>query len=177
MILEGKYASAKVFTKDLEEGARDQIIELLNQDFSEGSKISIMPDVHQGMGCVIGFAGEMGDKVVPNIVGVDIGCGMLTIELGDIEIDLEKLDKIIRSNIPYGRKVHESRKFNFDRLQDLHVYRQLRNTRRLERSIGSLGGGNHFIEVGTDSKGDKYLVIHSGSRNLGKQVAEIYQLQ
>ena len=166
MILEGKYASAKVFAKDLEEDARDQIVELLNQDFSQGSKISIMPDVHQGMGCVIGFAGEMGDKVIPNIVGVDIGCGMLTIELGDREIDLERLDRIIRENIPYGRNVHESRKFDFKRLQELHAYRQLKNTRRLERSIGSLGGGNHFIEVGIDSEGDKYLVIHSGSRNL-----------
>lgn len=175
MIIKGKYADAKVFAKDLEEGARDQITELLNQDFSKASKIRIMPDVHQGMGCVIGFAGEMGDKLVPNIVGVDIGCGMLTIELGDREIDLERLDRTIRDNIPFGRKVHESRKFEFDRLKELHAYRQLRDTRRLERSIGSLGGGNHFIEVGVDSKEGKYMVIHSGSRNLGKQVAEIYQ--
>lgn len=175
MIIEGKYAEAKVFAKDLEDGARDQIIELLNQDFSKGSKIRIMPDVHQGMGCVIGFAGEMGDKVVPNIVGVDIGCGMLTVELGNVNIDLEKLDKIIRENIPYGTKVHGNRKFEFDRLKDLYIYRQLKDTRRLEKSIGSLGGGNHFIEVGVDSKENKYLVLHSGSRNLGKQVAEVYQ--
>ncbi len=175
MIIEGKYADAKIFAKDLEDGARDQIVELLNQDFSKGSKIRIMPDVHQGMGCVIGFAGEMGDKVVPNIVGVDIGCGMLTVELGNVNIDLEKLDKIIRENIPYGTKVHGNRKFEFDRLKDLYIYRQLKDTRRLEKSIGSLGGGNHFIEVGVDSKDNKYLVLHSGSRNLGKQVAEIYQ--
>lgn len=175
MIIEGKYADAKIFAKDLEDGARDQIVELLNQDFSKGSKIRIMPDVHQGMGCVIGFAGEMGDKVVPNIVGVDIGCGMLTVELGNVNIDLEKLDKIIRENIPYGTKVHGNRKFEFDRLKDLYIYRQLKDTRRLEKSIGSLGGGNHFIEVGVDSKDNKYLVLHSGSRNLGKQVAEVYQ--
>lgn len=175
MIIEGKYADAKIFAKDLEDGARDQIVELLNQDFSKGSKIRIMPDVHQGMGCVIGFAGEMGDKVVPNIVGVDIGCGMLTVELGNVNIDLEKLDKIIRENIPYGTKVHGNQKFEFDRLKDLYIYRQLKDTRRLEKSIGSLGGGNHFIEVGVDSKDNKYLVLHSGSRNLGKQVAEVYQ--
>lgn len=175
MILEGKYGKAKVFTNDLEEGAKSQIINLLNQDFIEGSTVRIMPDVHQGMGCVIGFTGDMGDKVVPNIVGVDIGCGMLTIELGDIEINLAQLDQIISHKIPSGRHVHNERKHRFPKLQELYVYRQLRNTRRMERSIGSLGGGNHFIEVGLDSRKSKYLVIHSGSRNLGNQVAKLYQ--
>lgn len=175
MKLKGKYGTARVFAKDLEDGAENQIIELLNQDFIEGSTVRIMPDVHQGMGCVIGFTGEMGDKVIPNIVGVDIGCGMLTVELGDIKIDLAKLDRIISKKIPSGRKVHESRKHRYDKLQDLYVFRELRDTRRMERSIGSLGGGNHFIEVGVDSKENKYLVIHSGSRNLGNQVAKIYQ--
>lgn len=175
MELLGKYNSAKVFTDNLEEGAKEQIVRLLDQEFIEGSKVRIMPDVHQGMGCVIGFTANMGDKVIPNIVGVDIGCGMLTVELANIDIDLPKLDKIIHNKIPSGRHVHKSRKEPFDRLQDLHCFRDLRNTRRIERSIGTLGGGNHFIEVGTDSKDNKYLVIHSGSRNLGTQVANFYQ--
>lgn len=145
MKLKGKYGTAKVFTDDLEEGAKEQIINLLNQSFIKDSDVRIMPDVHQGMGSVIGFTADMGDKIIPNIVGVDIGCGMLTIELGDIDIDLPRLDKIISNKIPSGRNVHRGRKYEFDKLQDLHVFRELKNTRRLERSIGTLGGGNHFI--------------------------------
>ncbi len=175
MEIQGKYNIAKVFTDKLEDGARDQILELLNQDFVENSKIRIMPDVHQGIGCVIGFTGDLGDKVIPNIVGVDIGCGMLTIELGQISIDLSELDGVIRKNIPSGTGTHNERKLRFPKLQDLFSYRQLKNTKRIERSLGSLGGGNHFIEVGIDKKSNKYLVIHSGSRNLGKQVADLYQ--
>lgn len=175
MELKGEYGTAKVFAKDLEEGAREQIVNLLNQDFLEGSTVRIMPDVHQGMGCVIGFTADMGDKVIPNIVGVDLGCGMLTVELGKREIDLPTLDKIIKHKVPSGRDVHSSRKTSFEKLEDLHVFRELRNSKRIERSVGTLGGGNHFIEVGMDSDDNKYLVLHSGSRNLGKQVAEIYQ--
>ncbi len=175
MELKGKYGTAKVFTDDLEDGAKEQIINLLDQSFIKGSDVRIMPDVHQGIGSVIGFTADMGDKVIPNIVGVDIGCGMLTVELGDIDVDLSKLDKIIKNKIPSGRNVHSARKYEFDALQDLHVFRDLKNTKRLERSIGTLGGGNHFIELGEDSKGDKYMVIHSGSRNLGTQVARHYQ--
>lgn len=175
MIVTGKYGSAKVFAKDLEDGAREQIATLLDQDFLEGSKVRIMPDVHQGMGCVIGFTADMGDKVIPNIVGVDIGCGMLTVELGKTDIDLPKLDRIITSSIPSGRNTHQSRAVKFGRLQDLHICRELKDTKRLERSIGTLGGGNHFIEVGVDSGKNSYLVIHSGSRNLGTQVARWYQ--
>ena len=139
--LQGKYGMARVFTKDLEEGARDQIINLLNQDFVQGSTVRIMPDVHQGMGCVIGFTADMGDKVIPNIVGVDIGCGMLTVELGHIDIDLARLDKIIHNKIPSGKNVHEGRKERYEKLQELHCIRDLRNTKRMERSIGTLGGG------------------------------------
>lgn len=175
MELKGKYGTAKIFTDDLEDGAKEQIINLLDQSFIKGSDVRIMPDVHQGIGSVIGFTADMGDKVIPNIVGVDIGCGMLTVELGDIDVDLSKLDKIIKNKIPSGRNVHSARKYEFDALQDLHVFRDLKNTKRLERSIGTLGGGNHFIELGEDSKGDKYMVIHSGSRNLGTQVARHYQ--
>lgn len=175
MELQGKYANALVFTKDLEDGAMEQIINLLNQDFIEGSKVRIMPDVHQGMGCVIGFTADMGDKVIPNIVGVDIGCGMLTIELGNIDIDLPTLDKIIYNKIPSGKNMHNEKKYSFEKLKELYCLRDLKNTKRIERSIGTLGGGNHFIEIGIDDYKNKYLVIHSGSRNLGKQVAEIYQ--
>lgn len=175
MELQGKFSTAKVFTDNLEDGAKDQIIELLNQDFIKDSKVRIMPDVHQGMGCVIGFTADMGDKVIPNIVGVDIGCGMLTVELGDIDIDLPRLDDIVNKKIPSGKSTHNERKFKFDKLNDLYCFRDLKDTKRIERSIGTLGGGNHFVEVGIDFQNNKYLVIHSGSRNLGKQVAEIYQ--
>lgn len=175
MELIGKYSRAKVFTDNLEDGAKEQIMQLLNQDFLAGSKVRIMPDVHQGIGCVIGFTADMGDKVIPNIVGVDLGCGMLTVELGDIDIDLPTLDKVINDNVPSGKNVHVERRFDFDKLMNLHVFRELRDTKRIIRSIGTLGSGNHFIEVGIDSKENKYLVIHSGSRNLGLQVANIYQ--
>ncbi|MDR7870901.1 MAG: RtcB family protein [Tissierellaceae bacterium] len=175
MELQGKFADAKIYAKDLEEGAKQQIVTLLDQDFIEGSKVRIMPDVHQGVGCVIGFTADMGDKVIPNIVGVDIGCGMLTVELGNVEIDLPTIDKIIHNKIPSGNKIHNEKKHNFEKLKDLHCYRDLKNTKRIERSLGTLGGGNHFIEVGADEYNNKYLVIHSGSRNLGKQVADIYQ--
>ena len=175
MELKGKHGKAKVFTDIIEDGAREQIEKLLDQDFIEGSDVRIMPDVHQGMGCVIGFTADMKDKVIPNIVGVDIGCGVITVELGDRDIDLSKLDDIVNKKIPSGSSVHGGRKVKFDKLEDLKIFRELKDTRRLERSIGTLGGGNHFVEVGKDSKDNKYLMIHSGSRNLGTQVARFYQ--
>ena len=165
----------KIFTDDVEQEAINQINELLDQEAFKDSKIRIMPDVHTGKGCVIGFTGNLGDKVIPNIVGVDIGCGMLCVELGNIDLDLERLDKIIREYVPSGFEVHDERKYKFLELQDLKCYRELRDTKRLERSIGTLGGGNHFIEIDIDEDNNKYLVIHTGSRNLGKQVAEYYQ--
>lgn len=162
----------KIFTSNVEEEAIKQIDLLLEQEAFRDCKIRIMPDVHAGAGCVIGFTGNLGNKVIPNIVGVDIGCGMLCVELGNIDIDLEKLDKVIREYVPSGFEVHEERKVRFDELQELKCYRELRDTKRLERSIGTLGGGNHFIEVDVDDENNKYLVIHTGSRNLGKQVAD-----
>ncbi len=171
----GTYSSAIVYTDIIEETAEEQIKLLCDQPFVKGSRIRIMPDVHAGKGCVIGFTADLGDMVIPNIVGVDIGCGMYTVELGKIGIDFEKLDEAIRKNIPSGMKVHEGRIVRFPELMELKCYRELKDTKRLERSIGTLGGGNHFIEIDSDDEGNKYLVIHTGSRNLGTQVAEHYQ--
>lgn len=165
----------KIFTNNIEQEAVYQIELLLAQDAFKDCKVRIMPDVHAGKGCVIGFTADLGEKVIPNIVGVDIGCGMLCVSLGQTDIDFEKLDNVIRSYVPSGRDVHDGRIIRFDELQDLKCYRELRDTKRLERSIGTLGGGNHFIEVDVAEDGYKYLVIHTGSRNLGKQVADYYQ--
>lgn len=173
--LKGKYNTARVYTDKLEPEVISQVIELCNQEFCENSSIAIMPDTHAGKGCVIGFTADLGDKVIPNIVGVDIGCGMTTVELGKLNIDLQKTDEVIRKWIPSGMSVHEGRIVKFPKLQELFCYRDLTSTKRIERSIGTLGGGNHFIELDKDDEGNIYLVIHSGSRNLGKQVAEIYQ--
>lgn len=164
----------KIFTKNIEQSALDQIDSLIKLEPFKNSKVRIMPDVHTGVGCVIGFTGDLGDKVIPNIVGVDIGCGMLTVMLGKEQIDLEKLDNIIKTHVPSGFNVHEGRKRRFD-LQDLKCYRKLKDTKRIERSLGTLGGGNHFIEIDQDDDGNKYLIIHTGSRNLGHQVAKHYQ--
>lgn len=165
----------KIFTENIEPEALNQIYTLVKQPAFKDCKVRIMPDVHAGAGCVIGFTADLGDKVIPNIVGVDIGCGMLCIQLSINDIDMKKLDDVIRKYVPNGREVHDGRKVKFDKLQDLYCYRNLKDTKRIERSIGTLGGGNHFIEVDSDDDGNKYLVIHSGSRNLGKQVADYYQ--
>ena len=168
-------ADLKIFTDRIEPEAMAQIDRLLKQSAFKNSKIRIMPDVHKGMGCVIGFTGNLGDKVIPNIVGVDIGCGLVTAKLGKIELDLKELDCIINKHIPSGFKTHNERIVRFKELTKLKCYRSLNDTKRLERSIGTLGGGNHFIEVAKDLEDNLYLVIHTGSRNLGKQVAEYYQ--
>lgn len=173
--IKGLYNTAAIFTDTLEESAFEQIKQLCDQPFAKGCKIRVMPDVHSGAGCVIGFTADLGEMVIPNIVGVDIGCGMLTVQLGKIEIDFEKFDETVRKTVPSGKHVHEGRIEKLPKLQTLHCYRSLKKTRWIERSIGTLGGGNHFIELDKDDEGNKYLVIHTGSRNLGKQVAEIYQ--
>jgi len=165
----------KIFTNNIEIEALDQINTLLDQEVFENSKVRIMPDVHAGKGCVIGFTANLGDKVIPNIVGVDIGCGMLTAELGNIDLDLEKLDEVINKYIPSGRNIHGNKQITFDRIKDMHCYKYFKNKDRFEKSIGTLGGGNHFIEVDVDELNNKYLIIHSGSRNLGNQVAKYYQ--
>lgn len=165
----------KIFTNDIEQEAVNQIDELLEQEPFKNCKVRIMPDVHAGKGCVIGFTADLGDKVIPNIVGVDIGCGMLCVELGKINLDLERLDKIINEHIPSGRNIRESKLINFDKINDLYCLRELKETKKFNRAIGTLGGGNHFIEVDADEQDNKYLVIHTGSRNMGKQVADYYQ--
>ena len=182
----------KIFTDNIEQEAIDQINTLLEQPAFADCKVRIMPDVHAGAGCVIGFTADLGDKVIPNIVGVDIGCGMFTVELGRIDtgingktdssvvnyvtdIDYEKLDNVIRTCIPSGRNVHEEINYIFPELKNLRCYNKLKNIDWLERSMGTLGGGNHFIEIDEGFEGRKYLVIHTGSRNLGKQVANYYQ--
>lgn len=166
----------KIFTDNIEKEAIDQINTLLSQPAFMDCKVRIMPDVHAGAGCVIGFTADLGDKVIPNIVGVDIGCGMLTVKLHSTEIDFEKLDKAIREKVPYGRNVHKCRcPGGYSDIQNLYCYRNLKDTNRLERSLGTLGGGNHFIEIDVDDEGSYYLIIHTGSRNLGKQVADYYQ--
>jgi RNA-splicing ligase RtcB len=173
--LKGKYTTAKVFTDNIDQETTSQIINLCNQDFTKESTIRIMPDTHAGKGCVIGFTADLGNKVIPNLIGVDIGCGMLTVELGNIDVDLQKLDDVIHQYIPSGKNVHEGRILRFPKLQDLYCYRELKEIKWIEKSIGTLGGGNHFIEVNQDDEDNIYLVIHSGSRNLGKQVADYYQ--
>lgn len=164
----------KIFTENIDNIALEQINELLEQEAFKNSKVRIMPDVHAGKGCVIGFTGDLGDKVIPNIVGVDIGCGLYCANLGKVDIDYEKLDKFINDNIPSGMNVNHKVVAEFD-IKQLYCYDELKHYSWIEKSVGSLGGGNHFIEIDIDDEDNKYLVIHTGSRNLGSQVAELYQ--
>ena len=173
--IKGDYGNAIVYTNTLEKSAEEQITAFCNQSFSAGSRIRIMPDVHAGKGCTIGTTMTITDKVVPNFVGVDIGCGMLVVMLKEKQINLPELDSFIRDNVPYGRDVRKCPHRSHGRLNiyDLKCVKKL-DLRRTTESLGTLGGGNHFIEI--DSDGDNmYLVIHTGSRNLGLRVAEHYQ--
>ena len=179
----------KIFTDHFEESAKEQIEELLSIDVFSTKKIRIMPDVHAGAGCVIGFTGDLGDKVIPNIVGVDIGCGMRVLKFKAHGIDFHEFNNHIKANIPSGMWIREA-KHGFkdftgesmdlyrkakELVNGLRCYRELKMSSRIHKSLGSLGGGNHFIELDRDNDGWTYLVIHTGSRNLGKQVADIYQ--
>lgn len=174
--LKGKYNGAKVFTDVVDQNAISQVIELLNQEFTTGSCIRMMPDIHAGAGCTIGTTMTITDKIVPNLVGVDIGCGMETSRIAEDHMDMERLDAVIRERVPSG----------FEIRQEAHKYAgaidlgQLRCAKhvdllRAEKSIGTLGGGNHFIEVDRDDDGRLYIVVHSGSRHLGLEVATYYQ--
>lgn len=176
ILIKGKHNQAKVFADELELSAEGQIKALCEQPFVVGSNIRIMPDVHTGKGCTIGTTMTIGDYVVPNLVGADIGCGMLTVKLEEKRINLPELDSFIRQNIPHGRDVRERTHRSHRRivLEELHCYKKV-DTRKAKESLGTLGGGNHFIEIDKDDDGNLYLVIHTGSRNLGACVAEFYQ--
>ncbi len=171
--IKGKVNTAVCYAKVIEDEAIRQIQRICDYPMAEGSRIRIMPDVHAGKGCTIGTTMTITDKAVPNVVGVDIGCGMYTVRLEQREIDLERLDEAAHY-IPSGKRAWESRQERFD-LTELRCFRELKETPYLERSLGTLGGGNHFVEIDEAADGTKYLVVHSGSRNLGKQVAEYYQ--
>ena len=171
--IKGKVNTAICYARVIEDEAIEQIRRMCDYEFTAGSQIRIMPDVHAGKGCTIGTTMTVINKAVPNVVGVDIGCGMYTVKLAEREIDLERLDETVHF-IPSGMRVWEGRQARFD-LQELRCFRSLKDSRYLERSLGTLGGGNHFIEVDRAADGTLYLVIHSGSRNLGLQVANHYQ--
>lgn len=177
--LNGKYATAKVFTDVVDNASISQVITLLNQPYVQGSRVRMMPDIHAGAGCTIGTTMTVTDKICPNLVGVDIGCGMEVIRLKEKYIEPVKLDVVIREHIPSGFAVRSSR-------QGLHRYAgeidlqrlccaRYVNLDRAYQSIGTLGGGNHFIEANRDENGAIYIVVHSGSRHLGVEIANYYQ--
>lgn len=178
----------KIFTDNIEGSAIEQIKRLMSINVFSRCKVRIMPDVHAGAGCVIGFTGNLGEKVIPNIVGVDIGCGILVQPFQCLKnIDFHAFNKYILRAIPSGKnhrseeylplpqKYMERYKEAKQLIRQIRCYRELKEVKRLDKSIGTLGGGNHFIEIDKDEQGMHYLVAHTGSRNLGKQVAEIYQ--
>lgn len=176
--LKGKYSEAKIFTDVVDEASVAQVLLLLNQEFTAGSRIRMMPDVHAGAGCTVGTTMTISDKIVPNLVGVDIGCGMETIRIKEKNIELQKLDKLIYEKIPSGFNIREKahRYFKEINLEELYCYKHI-DVARAEKSMGTLGGGNHFIEADRDDDGNIYIVVHSGSRHLGLETANYYQEQ
>lgn len=172
--MKGKYTTAKVFATVLDETTKKQIQGLIDSKVSEGSKVRIQADCHAGAGCVIGTTMTIKDRVCPNLVGVDIGCGMSVYNLGNVDIDLSKLDKYIREKIPNGQNINNINITTFSKLEELRCVKYI-DIKRANQSIGSLGGGNHFIEIDKDDENNKYLVVHSGSRHLGLEVAKYYQ--
>ena len=175
-ILKGKYNEAKVFADTADETSVSQVLLLLDQEFVSGSRIRMMPDIHAGAGCTIGTTMTVTDKIVPNLVGVDIGCGMETVAVREKHIELQKLDKLIYEKIPSGFQIREKTHRYYEQidLEELYCYRQIHAV-RAEKSLGTLGGGNHFIEVDKDEEGTIYVVVHSGSRHRGVEVAQYYQ--
>lgn len=174
--LKGKYNEAKIFTDVVDEASISQVMLLLNQEFVVGSRIRLMPDIHAGAGCTIGTTMTIKDKIVPNLVGVDIGCGMEVIKVKEKHMELQKLDKLIYEKIPSGFSIREKAHRYIDdiNLEELYCYPRI-DVRRAEKSLGTLGGGNHFIEADKDEEGNLYVVVHSGSRHLGLEVANYYQ--
>ena len=174
--IRGKYNEARIFTDVADSASIAQVQQLCDQEFAAGSRIRLMPDIHAGAGCTIGTTMTITDKVVPNLVGVDIGCGMETIRIREKRLELQKLDRLIREKIPSGFSIREKahRYFSQINLNELCCARHV-DLPRAERSIGTLGGGNHFIEADRDDEGNLYIVVHSGSRHLGVEVAGYYQ--
>jgi len=160
--------------------AIEQINKLMEQESFKDQKVRIMSDVHSGKGCVIGFTSTIGDKIIPNIVGVDLYCGMLLVKLGKVDLDLKKIDERVKNNVPSGFNVHEKMEIDeellslYKDIENMHCFYNISYSKQIKNGVGTLGGGNHFIEIDVDSQGNKYLVIHSGSRNLGTQVAGVY---
>ena len=174
--LQGKYASAKIFTDLADQNSISQVYNLLNQPYMEGSKVRMMPDIHAGAGCTVGTTITISDKVCPNLVGVDIGCGMEVAVLKETRFEPQQLDKVIRERIPSGFDVRKTvhRYIRDVPLESLRCFRKIK-LEKARNSLGTLGGGNHFIEVDVDDEGSLYVVIHSGSRHLGLEVANYYQ--
>jgi RNA-splicing ligase RtcB len=180
--LSGKYNTAKVFTNELDDLSREQIENLCNQSFVEGSKIRLMPDVHAGAGCTIGTTITITDKIVPNLVGVDIGCGMETLIINSDakaskSFDPVRLDEIIHAEIPSGMNVRDDEHIFSSKIDLSKIRCRSINKDRTMKSLGTLGGGNHFIEANRDDENNLYIVIHSGSRHLGTEIADYYQEQ
>ncbi|AOV07175.1 RtcB family protein [Sporosarcina ureilytica] len=174
--IKGRYNEAVVFTDVIEDTAKQQVYDLCNLEFLQDSKIRMMPDLHAGKGCTVGTTMTITDKVVPNFVGVDLGCGMICVKI-DVQkkdIDFHKLDQVIRRNVPSGMKIRRKAHRNANQIPFNEILAPI-NEGRAKNSVGTLGGGNHFIEINEDSKGNIYLVIHSGSRNPGKQISDHYQ--
>ncbi len=174
--LRGKYGQAQIFTDVVDQASVSQVMSLLNQPYTAGSRIRMMPDIHAGMGCTIGTTMTIGDKICPNLVGVDIGCGMETVRVRESRMELQKLDKLIRQEIPSGFAIRDKvhRYASEVPLEELCCFKHI-DLSRAEKSIGTLGGGNHFIEADKDDDGQIYIVIHSGSRHLGVEIAQYYQ--
>lgn len=174
-VIKGRFNEVVVYANNIDSETKTQIKHLLDQEFVKNSIIRIMPDCHAGIGCVIGTTMTITDKIVPNLVGVDIGCGMLTIKLGKIDIIYKNLDNFIRQNIPAGLKVHSKVQPLDVNIKKMKCFDELDRPEYYFQSVGTLGSGNHFIEIGVDDFDNKYLIIHSGSRHLGHQVAQYYQ--
>lgn len=172
--LRGKFNEAKIFTDVIEGEAISQIIGLLNEPFTENSKIRLMPDVHPGAGCTVGLTMSITDKVVPNLVGVDVGCGVFVGKISEKDVDFKKLDEVIKKYVPSGFEVHKTAQVDTSFLDKL-ICKGSVNIERARLSAGSLGGGNHFCELSVNENGDFYLLIHTGSRSLGLAVAKYYQ--
>lgn len=173
--VKGIYAEAKIFTDDVEDYAMAQVKMICDNEIAEGSSICMMPDIHPGKIAPIGLSMTVTDKVIPQLLGVDIGCGMTCVKLNKSHAEFQKLDRVIRENIPSGFSIrkephHMTEKFSYE---ELHCIRHI-NRQKAGRSLGTLGGGNHFIELDKGDDGGLYLVVHTGSRRLGEEVAEYY---